>query len=90
MPPSCALLGRFAIGARVSLLRQHSANTNCQRVLVLALFLGFNGIRQVATTTQEQATHVVTRPTALNVTVERETCMICMSAAHILLNALMR
>ena len=25
MPCSCALLGRFAIGARVSLLRQHSA-----------------------------------------------------------------
>jgi len=23
MPPSCALLGRFAIGARVALLRQH-------------------------------------------------------------------
>jgi len=25
VPPSCALLGGFAIGARVSLLRQHSA-----------------------------------------------------------------
>jgi len=24
VPPSCALLGRYAIGARVSLLRQHS------------------------------------------------------------------
>jgi len=24
VPPSCALLGRFAIGARVSLLLQHS------------------------------------------------------------------
>jgi len=26
MPPSCALLGRFAIGARVALLWQHNAN----------------------------------------------------------------
>ena len=26
MPPSCALLGRFAIGARVALLWQHYAN----------------------------------------------------------------
>jgi len=26
MPPSCALLGGFAIGARVALLQQHNAN----------------------------------------------------------------
>ena len=39
MPSSCALLGGFAIGARVSLLRQHSPNATCQRVLVLALCL---------------------------------------------------
>jgi len=26
MPPSCALLGGFAIGARVALLWQHNAN----------------------------------------------------------------
>ena len=26
MPPSCALLGRFAIGAQVALLWQHNAN----------------------------------------------------------------
>ena len=39
MPPSCALLGGFAIGARVALLWQHSANAKCQRVLVLALCL---------------------------------------------------
>ena len=26
MPPSCALLGGFAIGARVALLRQHYGN----------------------------------------------------------------
>jgi len=26
MPASCALLGGFAIGARVALLRQHNAN----------------------------------------------------------------
>ena len=32
--PSCALLGRFAIGARVALLWQHSANVKYQRVLV--------------------------------------------------------
>ena len=39
MPPSCALLGGFVIGARVALLWQHSANAKCQRVLVLALCL---------------------------------------------------
>jgi len=32
MPPSCALLGGLAIGARVALLWQHSANAKCQRV----------------------------------------------------------
>ena len=32
MPPSCALLGGFAIGARVALLWQHNANAKCQRV----------------------------------------------------------
>jgi len=37
--PSCALLGGFAIGARVSLLWQHSANAICQRVLAFALCL---------------------------------------------------
>ena len=36
---SCALLGEFAIGVRVSLLWQHSPNTKCQRVLVLVLCL---------------------------------------------------
>jgi len=29
MPPSCALLGGFATGARVALLWQHDANTKC-------------------------------------------------------------
>jgi len=29
MPPSCALLGGFAIGARVALLWQHNANAKC-------------------------------------------------------------
>jgi len=29
MPPSCALLGGFAIGARVALLWQHKANVKC-------------------------------------------------------------
>jgi len=38
MPPTCVLLHQFAIGARVALLWQHSANA-CQRVLVLALCL---------------------------------------------------
>jgi len=28
-PPSCALLGGFAIGARVALLWQHNANAKC-------------------------------------------------------------
>jgi len=37
--PSCALLGGFAVGARVALLWQHSINAKCQRVLVLALCL---------------------------------------------------
>jgi len=32
MPPSSALLGGFAIGARVALLWQHNANAKCQRV----------------------------------------------------------
>jgi len=39
VPPSSALLGGFAMGARVSLLWQHRANAKCQRVLVLALCL---------------------------------------------------
>jgi len=39
MPSSCALLGGFAIGARFSLLWQHSANAKLKRVLVLALCL---------------------------------------------------
>jgi len=38
-PPSCALLGRFAISARISLLWQRGLNAKCQRVLVLALCL---------------------------------------------------
>jgi len=29
MPPSCALLGEFAIGSRVALLWQHNANAKC-------------------------------------------------------------
>jgi len=29
MPPSCALLGGFAIGAWVALLWQHNANAKC-------------------------------------------------------------
>jgi len=29
MPPSCALLDGFAIGARVALLWQHNANVKC-------------------------------------------------------------
>ena len=32
MTPSCAILGGFAIGARVALLWQHKANAKCQRV----------------------------------------------------------
>ena len=39
MSPSCALLGGFAIGARVALLWQHNTNAKRQRVLVLALCL---------------------------------------------------
>jgi len=29
MPPRCALLGGFAIGAQVALLWQHNANAKC-------------------------------------------------------------
>jgi len=32
LPPSCALLGRFAIGARVALLLQHNAKPSLRRV----------------------------------------------------------
>jgi len=32
MPPSCALLGRFAIGAPVALLWQHNANPSLHRI----------------------------------------------------------
>ena len=39
MPSSCALLGGFAIGARVL-----APNAKCQRALVLALFLVVDGI----------------------------------------------
>jgi len=39
--PCCALLGGFAISARVVLLWQPIANAKCQRVLVLALCLVF-------------------------------------------------
>jgi len=31
MPPSCAVLGGFAIGARIALLWQHNANAKCYR-----------------------------------------------------------
>jgi len=39
MPPSCALLGGFAIGAQLALLWQHNANAKCQRVYMLVLTL---------------------------------------------------
>ena len=39
MPSSCAVLGGFAIGGRVSLLRQRNPNAKCQRVLELVLCL---------------------------------------------------
>jgi len=39
LPRSCAVLGGSAIGARVSLLWQNSANAKCQPVLLLALCL---------------------------------------------------
>jgi len=41
VPPSCALLDGFAIGARVALLWQHNANPNykCEReMLASALY----------------------------------------------------
>ena len=34
MPPSYALLGGFAIGDQVALLRQHNANAKCSQVHV--------------------------------------------------------
>ena len=40
MSPSCALLGRFAIGAWVALLWEHNANANVSEyMLVVALYL---------------------------------------------------
>jgi len=41
MPPSCALLGRFAIGARVALLWQHNANPSYNLAFVsdIAVFV---------------------------------------------------
>jgi len=41
MPPSCALLGAFAIGARVALLWQHGANAKCKRVFLYSLYAWF-------------------------------------------------
>jgi len=35
MPPSCAQLRGFAIGARVALLQQHNANHNYKLVSIL-------------------------------------------------------
>jgi len=44
VPSSCALLGGFAIGARVSLLYDNIApNAKCERVLVLAVCLVDDG-----------------------------------------------
>jgi len=34
MPPSCALLGGFAVGARVALLWQHNANRSYKLAFV--------------------------------------------------------
>jgi len=41
MPPSCALLGGFAIGARVALLWQHNANRSYKLAFVsdIAVFV---------------------------------------------------
>ena len=54
MLSSCALLGRFAIDARVALLLQHNANRKCQRVLVLDLRLV-----ATTTTTTTTTTHII-------------------------------
>ena len=46
VPSSCALLGGFAIGARILLLYDNTApNAKCQRVLILSLRLVFYIIR---------------------------------------------
>jgi len=39
MPPSCALLGGFAIGARVALLWQHNANRSYKLAFVSDIFV---------------------------------------------------
>jgi len=78
--PSCALLGRFAIGARVTLLWQHSANAKCQRVLVLALCLIIIIIRPHRSTTYVDAAYsyrpssVVCRSVCLSVCHTSEPC----------------
>jgi len=40
-PPSCALLGRFAIGAWVLLLWQHSTDAKCQRECLYLFYAWF-------------------------------------------------
>ena len=55
VPSSCALLGGFAIGARVSLLRQLAPNAKCQRVRVLAL-LTSSQISESAVVTAQRRT----------------------------------
>ena len=57
VPPSCALLGGSAIGARVAMLWQHSVDAKCHRVLYLlyawfelvtmSLNLNISGVNQV-------------------------------------------
>jgi len=49
MPPSCALLGGFAIGARVALQWQHNANRSykCEREMLASALYSLCLVRQL-------------------------------------------
>ena len=69
MPHNSAVLGGFAIGARIALLLQHSANAKCQRCA--RSMPGLNCIRQVAPTAQERAPITLGRvPRALVIAIQ--------------------
>jgi len=46
MPSNCALLGRFAIGARVALLWQHNANANAKLKAVSIVSITYTQVAQ--------------------------------------------
>jgi len=59
MPPSCALLGGFAIGARVALLWQHNANRSYNLAFVsdIAVFVLKRDVK-LQSTNQQACLHL--------------------------------